>query len=323
MAQAAVQVLANDDTATPSSPFSLAEPAAYRRWREWKLDHAARRAEDLLVDVGDPSALTASEACALNRRCLHDNMAIYRAPATAGVQDKGLPRALGMQLGLVDLDANWLADEDGISSITPGADGDTRADFIPYTDRPIRWHTDGYYNPPERRIRGMLLHCVRPAATGGENALLDPEIAYILLRDENPDYIRALAADDAMTIPARTDEAGVARGAQPGPVFSVDAQSGDLHMRYTARARSIAWRDDTATAAALAALAALLAGTERSRPWIFRLRMEAGMGLVCNNVLHDRAGFSDAGASHRRLIYRARFHDRIAQSRGSFRGAFA
>jgi hypothetical protein len=42
-------------------------------------------------------------------------------------------------------------------------------------------------------VRGLILHCVQSAATGGENQLLDHEIAYILLRDENPDHIRALS----------------------------------------------------------------------------------------------------------------------------------
>jgi len=37
------------------------------------------------------------------------------------------------------------------------------------------------------------------------------------------------------------------------------------------------------------------------------------MGLLCNNVLHDRAGFSD-DAGHPRLLYRARYYDRIAGS---------
>jgi hypothetical protein len=35
------------------------------------------------------------------------------------------------------------------------------------------------------------------------------------------------------------------------------------------------------------------------------------MGLVCNNVLHDRSGFRD-GATRKRLVYRARYYDRIA-----------
>jgi hypothetical protein len=34
------------------------------------------------------------------------------------------------------------------------------------------------------------------------------------------------------------------------------------------------------------------------------------MGLVCNNVLHDRSGFTET-PERRRLLYRARYHDRI------------
>ena len=51
------------------------------------------------------------------------------------------------------------------------------------TSRAIRWHTDGYYNPPERQIRAMILHCVRTAASGGENRVFDHELAYLALRD--------------------------------------------------------------------------------------------------------------------------------------------
>ena len=35
------------------------------------------------------------------------------------------------------------------------------------------------------------------------------------------------------------------------------------------------------------------------------------MGLVCNNVLHDRASFADTPA-RKRLIYRARYYDRVS-----------
>ena len=37
------------------------------------------------------------------------------------------------------------------------------------------------------------------------------------------------------------------------------------------------------------------------------------MGLLCNNVLHDRAGFID-DAEYPRLLQRARFYDRIAET---------
>jgi alpha-ketoglutarate-dependent taurine dioxygenase len=238
-------------------------------------------------------------------------MALYRSPLRD--EDPALPRALGAQLGLVRLDANWLADEDGISRIAvtgnteAGGPGGGRADFIPYTEHAIRWHTDGYYHPQARRIHGMILHCVRPAARGGENGLLDHELAYIALRDASPEAVRALMAADAMTIPERTDASGVARPAQGGPVFS-RAPDGGLHMRYTARTKSIRWKDDAATQDAVARLASLLAG---GQPCVLRLTLEPGMGLVGHNVLHERTAFVDDAAAPR-LLYRARFLDRVA-----------
>lgn len=293
--------------AAVGNPFDLADDGAYRRWRDVKLATHPRRVDELIVDVADPFALTPRERDALLDRVARANMAVYRGPPSA--VDASLPRALGRQLGLARLDANWLAEEDGIShiAVSDRKDGDGgRGGFIPYTDRPIRWHTDGYYHPAARRIHGMILHCVRPAAEGGVNALLDHEIAYIALRDIDPAHVAALMADDAMTIPAREGDDGVAREAQSGPVFSLD-DAGALHMRYTARTRSIEWRADAATRAAVAALEAVLAS---DAPQIFRLRLDAGMGIVANNVLHERTAFVDDPARPR-LLYRARYLDRV------------
>jgi hypothetical protein len=293
------------------SPFDPDDDDAYQRWRDSKLASAPRTIDDLVVDVADPSRLTPTERVALLARCATANMAIYRSPSTSA--DKGQVTALGEQLGLRRLDANWLADDDGISPITVAsgagetAAGGDRAAFIPYTDRPIKWHTDGYYHPPQRRICAMVLHCVTPAREGGATALMDPEMAYIALRDTQPQAVRALMAPDAMTIPARTDADGVARAAQTGPVFSVLRGGSVLHMRYTARTRSIEWKPNASTRAAVAALERLLA---EDGPALFRTRLEAGMGLVCNNVLHDRSGFVD-DPMHPRLLYRARYLDRV------------
>jgi hypothetical protein len=290
------------------NPFDLADDSSYRQWRERELDSAPRRIEDIVVALDDPRALSAGERNALLQRCSVANMAIY-ASNTVGDADKEIPRRLGMQLGLVHLDSHWLTDDDAISPISVrGAEQrGERKEFIPYTDKPIKWHTDGYYNVPERTVRGMVLHCVQRGESGGENQLLDHEIAYILLRDENPDFIRALSRADVMTIPPRMDESGIARAAQPGPVFSVDGD-GFLHMRYTARSISIEWRSDAATQAAVAALTRILA---TPTPWTLHGRLEPGMGLACNNVLHDRSGFVDS-PKQQRLLYRARYHERVA-----------
>jgi hypothetical protein len=288
----------------PAAQFDLDNATAYAAWRGSKLATHPRTLGDLVVELADPRRLTFAEREALLARCGVANMAVY-ASRTGSDPDKDIPRLLGRQLGLVNLDANMLADDDGISPLAVAPAG-TRTEFIPYTDRGIKWHTDGYYNTLDRQIRGMVLHCVQRAASGGDNQLMDHEIAYILLRDENPDYIRALMAPDAMTIPPRLEAGEVARAAQAGPVFSV-YPDGHLHMRYTARTVSIEWKADDLTRAAVAALERLLASDS---PCIFRGRLEPGMGLVCNNVLHDRAAFVDSD-SRKRLLYRARYFDRI------------
>jgi alpha-ketoglutarate-dependent taurine dioxygenase len=287
------------------SPFALDDNTAYARWRDRKLAEAPSTAGDLIVEVGDPRALSAAEHGALMERVRRCNMAIYAGAMLD--EDTDIPRRLGEQFGLSRLDANWLAGEDGISEIRVFDDG-TQKHYIPYTDRPIKWHTDGYYNSPEWQIRGMVLHCVRRAASGGENRLIDHEMAYLLLRDESPEHIHALMQPDAMVIPERVDEKDGVRPAQGGPVFSLDG-NGNLHMRYTARTRSIAWKQDAATQAAVAALERLL--NQDGTPHVFHAQLEPGMGLLCNNVLHDRAAFSDDPARPR-LLYRARYLDRIA-----------
>lgn len=291
-----------------TSPYDLSNQSEYQRWREQKLELAPASIADLIVEVNDPCNLTVGERAELLQRCQRANMVIYAARQHSA--DKDIARRVGAQFGLKNLDANWLAGEDGISEIKVSSDNDqSRQAYIPYTNKPIKWHTDGYYNTSERRIRGMLLHCVHSAAAGGENRLMDPEMLYLKMRDENPEFILALSAPDVMTIPARADEDGVARAEQSGPVFSVD-ESGKLHMRYTARTRSIEWKQDERSRAAVACLEQLLA-TESQ--YIYSARLESGMGLLCNNVLHDRSGFNDNPDSPR-LLYRARYYDRISGS---------
>jgi alpha-ketoglutarate-dependent taurine dioxygenase len=285
-----------------ASPFAL-DQAQYLRWREEKLARAPRRAEDLIVEVRDPRNLSDAEAGEIRRLCAAVNMAVYSSPL-AGVADKEIPLRLGARLGLKHLHGNLLADEDGISSLEVSPEKSARG-YIPYSNRRLSWHTDGYYAAPEERIRAFILHCVRPAASGGANRLLDPEIAYILLRDADPRCVAALSAPDAMTIPANEEDPAAQRAAQSGPVFSEDG--GALHMRYTARTRSIEWRQDEVTQAAVEYLRNIL---DSGSPYVFTLRLAAGQGLVCNNVLHDRSAFTDAPGEGR-LVYRARYLDRV------------
>jgi len=294
-------------TARQDSPFDPGNESGYQAWRERKLANYPRSTEELVVEVKDPRNLTRAEFEAILQRLQKANMALY-ASATGNDPDPEIPLALGRRFGARHLNHNWLSDDTGLTSLKVASDG-VRKHYIPYSNRPIKWHTDGYYNRPEEQIHSLILHCVQSAGSGGENALLDHEIAYLLLRDRNPDHIPALMGPEVMTIPPRMSQDKIARREERGPVFSI-LEDGNLHMRYTIRTRHVIWSDAPDTRAALQALDEILHGDS---PYIFRGRLEPGMGLISNNILHDRTGFSDDQRGVRHL-YRARYYDRLAST---------
>ena len=288
-------------------PFDLSDEHSYQRWREWKLADYPATAEALLVALENPMQLNADEHRKILALCRKANLAFYEIPAAMSGSKEAI-RRLGQQFGLQRLDMNLRADEDSITSLRALADMPGNH-YIPYTNRPLNWHTDGYYNRLDQQVRAIVMHCVAEPATGGDNLFLDPEIAYILMRDENPDYIAALMQPDAMTIPPNIEEGVEIRPQQSGPVFSVQASTGALHMRYTIRTRSIEWKDDRITRLAAGFLTELV---NSDSAYIFRYRLRAGQGVICNNVLHRREAFTDdVEKDAQRLLYRARYHDRI------------
>ena len=281
----------------------LDDSIRYQRWRDRKLSQMPASIDEYLVPVKDPVRLSRDEFEAIRSLLERANMAIFIAEPDDR-RNKTIPLNIAAQFAMHRLDRNMGADHDGVSELTV-RDGQWRGGYIPYTNKPIHWHTDGYYNEEKRKIHGMVLYCVQNALRGGENALLDHEIAYIHLRDNNPDYIRALLHPQAMTIPANVVNGREIRPDRAGPVFSVST-GGSLHMRYTARTRSVIWRDDSLTQEATACLTEFLASDS---PYILRAGLEPGQGLICNNVLHDRSGF-DEDENHKRLLYRLRYYDR-------------
>ena len=285
---------------------------ACKRWRERKLAERASDAAALVVEVRDPRVLTRAERAALIERCVRTNMAIYANART--VDDAAIPLRVAAQLGLHTVYANAPAEADGVARIENDP-GRAAAGLNAFSDARMLWHTDGYYHPMALPIRSMVLHCVRPAAQGGDLALLDPELAWLLLHDIDARFVEALMQPDALAIPARRGMDGRMRAGCAGPVFGIDAASGDLHMRFTERRGDVAWKCDATVSEAAARLRRLL---DRDTSCVLHTRLEPGMGLVCNNVLHARSTFTqDADAP--RLMLRARFRERIAGTEGAWR----
>ena len=266
-----------------------------QHWQELKLRQCATNAEQLMVEIRDPTALSNSERQQILDNCKYNNLSFYRSAQP--ISDSAVFTTLAAQLSLHNLCDNPEADTDKISHITVTEN----SRYIPYTNHALLWHTDGYYNTDADIIRSFMMHCVHPAAEGGVNDYLDHEIVYILLHQKNPDYIEALKHPHAFTIPANED----IRSDRSSPVFRKDPVTNKLLMHYTQRSQYIRWQPSCEEAVAY--LRELLQTTEYKLSY----RLAADEGVICNNVLHNRSAFEDNDKSPKRLLYRARFRDRI------------
>jgi alpha-ketoglutarate-dependent taurine dioxygenase len=299
-----------DYTGLPTGAhFRLLDESAYGVWRAAKLATYPESIEALRIGIEDLGNSSPAERAAIRELCGAANMAVYDCIRTDPAYVRAAIRAFAAAFGLRNVETHRSQGNDGVVAIQLAASG-SRAGYIPYSNLPLSWHTDGYYNfhGPSDCVKAMVLHCVRDADEGGVNALLDHEIAYIRLRDRDPALIEALMHPEAMTIPAGEDGYRGPRPDNTGPVFFIDPECQALVMRYTARKRHVIWRQDAATQAAVNALEDVLA----SDPLIIRYKLRPGEGIICNNILHNRSGFADGVDGKGRLLYRVRFHDRIS-----------
>jgi len=287
--------------------LDLADNKTFQKWVDHKISaYALRSAIDfpLLADIAGDGTIPPSSLAQLSQQIDRYNFALYRMDETVDDPLAAL-KTMGGQLGLRALDKNLCAREDRITRLSVVETGRSQH-YIPYSNKAIGWHTDGYYNPMPQRVLAMLLHCEHPAAEGGENQLLDPDMVYIHLRKQNPDFVRALSDPAVMCIPANIED-GVQVRAQTCSAVFIQEQDHALTMRYSKRKHNIVWLQDVLTQEALHCLEEFL---ESDSPYHVRYRLNAGEGVVCNNVLHTRSAFVDSG-QHKRVYYRARYYNRI------------
>ena len=267
------------------------------KWQELKLRRGVVNAEQLMVEIRNPSALSHSERQQILENCTYHNLSFYRSAKP--ISDSNSFKALAAQLNLHRLCDNPMADVNKISHITVTEN----SRYIPYTRDALSWHTDGYYNSDADIIRTFMMHCVQPAAKGGVNTYLDHEIVYILLYQKDPAYVEALKHPQAFTIPPNKD----LRDARSSPLFRADPVTKKLLMHYTERSRYIQWHPSCTEA--LNYLQKLL----RTTQYKISYKLASNEGVVCNNVLHSRSAFEDSKGSPKRLLYRARFRDRLCE----------
>ena len=279
--------------------FDLGSDEDYLKWRDEKLAAYPRNIAELVVELGDMTAPTAAEKSRILETVERANMCIY----TAGAAELEMASllALGRQLGVSRTDKSARhaqSDELTDSGILNGA--------VPFSTRHCNWHTDATYYGSGNPIQALFLLCKRPAVEGGSNKVLDHEVLYIHLRDTCPGALEVLMNRDCFNYrnPA-TGEIDPQRG---GKVFWTSAD-GHLCHRFSFRKTDMAWSGDADVAAARKALESLISGEPAQ---VIEGRLESGMGLISNNVLHTRERLVDSDdAAQKRLLFRARFHGRV------------
>lgn len=279
--------------------FDLESTDDYLKWRDEKLAAYPATIGDLVVELGDMTAPTPAERAKLRETVERANMAIYTAGSAALGMDSLL--ALGRQLGVTRTDKSARhaqSDELTDSGILNRA--------IPFSTRHCNWHTDATYYGSDNTIQALFLLCKRPAPEGGSNKVLDHEMLYIQLRDQDPGALEVLMRKDCFNY--RNPATGEVHAGRGGKVFWTGAD-GHLCHRFSFRKTDMAWSDESDVAAARKVLESLISDAS---PHVLEGRLESGMGLVSNNVLHTRERLVDSDdPANKRLLFRARFYDRV------------
>lgn len=296
------------DYSVLDSPFLLENEFAYQQWRKTKLERYSRTNPNSVIGITDPASLspiTMGEIAVQLETC---NFAIFEIDTTEAVFSTDDFLAFGRQLGLHRIDTNPGAETNGVTLLSAVDPADERSRYIPYTNRALNWHTDGYYNPVDSRIGAFSLYCANQAGQGGDNFMLDHEMVYMQIRDTDANLLVALMDAGVMVIPANIRNRRVVRQAESGPVFIVDSVTGRLNMRFSSRPQNIDWKTDALSRRAVGRVREILMDNE----YVTRVKLKSGQGIVCNNVLHGRRAFIDNLADESsRLYYRARYYDAI------------
>ncbi len=289
-----------------TSPFLLENEKIYQDWREKKLKDYPADIEQYIVEIDNLASPTPAELKKITDIILKTNLVIYRTKNAPDESDAGKTvRILTEQAGLFRCETHRSEEQDGLVRLEV-SDDSTKQGFIPYSNKALNWHTDGYYNLQTKRIKAFSMHCVRPASDGGINSFFDHELAYIKMRDENQDFVKAFRHRRAMSIPPFINANGEARQECPGAVYNIDRFYGSLHMRFTARKHNVNWRDNQGTKDAYDFLMDMLENDTS----VITHKLGAGEGVLCNNVLHNRTAFEDS-SDRKRLLLRGRYLERI------------
>ena len=271
-----------------------AKSAEFLRWAEEKEKNIPQNSDGILVNIHDINNVKTSEIAKIKETIYKYNSCIYSSK-TVLKSNTNLLKFVEL-VGMKTYYCNNIESNE-ISTITPLQN--SKINYIPYTNKPLNWHTDGYYD--KKSIFSWLLHCVNPATQGGENYLLDHELVlreYLLRNDD----IDNLMAEDALTIPESKD---TSRSEISTYIFSFKNQYKKLHMRFSMRKDNIG----TSPKASVAVTKLKKIIENDCAKYSLTYKLQKNEGIITNNILHGRKAFKDDMVKRRLL--RIRSYERL------------
>ena len=271
-----------------------AKSAEFLRWAEEKERDIPHNIDGIIVNIHDINNVKTSEIAKIRETINKFNSCIYSSKMALKSNTNLLRFA--ESVGMRTYDRNNIESNE-ISTITPLENN--KINYIPYTDKSLNWHTDGYYD--KKSIFSWLLHCVHPATHGGENYLLDHELAlreYVLRHDD----INNLMSEDALTIPESKD---TSRSEISTYIFSIKNQYKKLHMRFSMRKDNIG----TSPKAGDAVIKLREIIENDCAKYSLTYKLQKNEGIITNNILHGRRAFKDDKV--KRKLLRIRSYERL------------
>ena len=250
---------------------------------------------DLKVSLCDINHVSKAEILKIKEKLIKYNCCIYVSDTDLDGNSKIMKFA--RSLGMRTFDSHNI-DDSSISTITADKT-ENNMGYIPYTDKGLNWHTDGYYDT--KPIFSWILHCIEPALSGGENFLLDHELAireYVLKHDD----IMCLMSNETFSIP--TDEVAK-RGITSNYICDMNNEYKKLHMNFSMRKENIIYNKDSKSA--MSKLIKII--KEDCKKYHLTYKLSKSEGIVSNNILHGRNAFKDGLVM--RKILRIRSHERL------------
>ena len=264
-------------------------------WAAEKKANIPSNVNDLKIEIKDINHVESNEIRKIKALMKQYNCCIYNS--NSELKSKAHLVDFAQSIGMVTYDINNI-DNDAVSSITRNKLNDKRG-YIPYTDKALNWHTDGYYD--QKPIYSWLLHCMIPAEEGGENRLLDHELVireYVLKHND----IDLLERDNAFTIPGN-DDAG--RQDTESYVCSNKNKYKKLHMKFSMRKDNI--KLDEKVEVAMLKMKNII--MDDCKKYYLTYKLSKSEGIISNNILHGRNSYRDG--ENMREIFRIRSYERI------------